>query len=51
MEIRFIFNYSGQLVMLPANPPELTIGKEGKNGTVEIVALGDMNLLRTPGWC
>jgi hypothetical protein len=34
--------------MLPVNPSELTVTREGRNDTVDIVAMGETNLLKTP---
>jgi len=44
--IKFFFTYEGQKVALPVNPPSLTITKAGNNQDMEIVKLGQINILR-----
>lgn len=44
--IKFYFTYQGTVVTLPVNPPELIIKKATENKTIEIVKLGQINLLR-----
>lgn len=44
--IRFFFEYNNEIICLPVNPPGLMIQRTGNNTTVEIVNLGQINLLR-----
>ena len=46
MAIRLFFEYNNRVVQLPVNPPSLAVESAGKNETVEIVALGEINILR-----
>lgn len=46
MAIRLFFEYDNQVVQLPVNPPSLAVESAGNNETVEIVALGEINILR-----
>lgn len=46
MAIRLFFEYGNLLVQLPVNPEELTINSEGNNETINIVSLGDINILK-----
>jgi len=48
--INFYFEYrNAQKVQLPVNPEKLVVEAPGKNSTVSIVSLGDVNLLKIPG--
>lgn len=49
MAIRIFFEYNNRLIQLPVNPGELEIVLPGKNKSLEIVKLGDVSLLGTPG--
>jgi hypothetical protein len=44
--IRLFFEYNNQVVQLPVNPASLAVDSTGNNTTVEIVALGEINILR-----
>lgn len=46
MAIRLFFEYNKQVVQLPVNPASLAVESAGNNETVEIVALGEINILR-----
>lgn len=46
--IKIFFQYNNQLIQLPVNPEELTISTEGNNSTVEVVKLGEINILKLP---
>ena len=46
MAIRLFFEYNGTVVQLPVNPSSLAVESAGNNATVEIVALGEINILR-----
>jgi len=45
-DIGFFFEYENTVVQLPINPSELTIKTEGTNKTMEIISLGQINLLK-----
>lgn len=38
--------YDNRVIAMPVNPEELTLEREGNNETTEIVALGEINMLR-----
>lgn len=46
MAIRLFMEYENRLIQLPVNPPELAINREAKNTEINIVKLGDINILR-----
>lgn len=48
MALRLFFEYNNVAVQLPVNPPTLSMECGGKNDQVEIVSIGDINLLRSP---
>lgn len=45
----FFFDYEGELVQLPVPPPNLTLNISDKNKVIELLNLGDINILRDPG--
>lgn len=48
--IKFCFEYrNSQRVYLPVTPPKLEVQKPGDNSTLNIVNLGDVSILKTPG--
>jgi len=46
MDIGFFINYNNQIVQLPVNPDKLTVTYAGNNATVDIIKLGEVNLLK-----
>lgn len=47
--IRFFFHrHDGTLINLPVNPEALVIQSQGNNGTVEVINLGEISILRNP---
>jgi hypothetical protein len=46
MAIRLFFEYNGTVIQMPVNPPTLELGGPGNNETIEIVALGDISILK-----
>lgn len=46
MAIRLFFKYDNELVQLPVNPASLAIESNGSNETIDIVAIGEINLLK-----
>lgn len=44
--IRFMFAFENQAVMLPVNPEELTLSIKGSNKSVEVIKIGEVNILR-----
>lgn len=44
MDIGIFITYEGQVVQIPVNPSTFTVSTEGKNSTMEIIALGDIIL-------
>lgn len=46
MSIRIFFEYEGLVVQLPVNPAQLTVEHQGNNETMEIISLGEINILR-----
>lgn len=45
----FYFNYEGEAVQLPVPPSDLVLKVNNKNKVVELLNLGDVNLLKDPG--
>jgi len=45
-DIGFFFKYGSQVVQLPVNPEEISVDYQGNNDTVEIIQLGDINILK-----
>lgn len=48
MAIRFFFNFMGETIQLPVNPPELETIQNGSNKTEDIIKTGQINIPRTP---
>lgn len=49
-EVNFYFEYrNSQRVQLPVNPSKLTIQAPGENSTINIIDLGEVNVLKNPG--
>ncbi len=46
MAIRFFFEYEKEVIQLPVNPEELTVESKGSNKSEEVVALGEVTILR-----
>ena len=46
MAIRFFFEYEKRVVQLPVNPPSLAIASGSNNKKMEIISLGEINILR-----
>lgn len=46
MAIRFFFEYEDLVIQLPVNPAELRVQSEGDNETVNIVKLGEVNIIK-----
>lgn len=46
--IKFILEHGGRRVTLPVNPGNLTISREGGNENAELVAVGEIAVLRKP---
>lgn len=46
-EIAFAFEYEGRVVQLPITPEDIEISYPGSNKTVNIIQLGQVNLLKT----
>lgn len=46
MAIRFFFEYENKVIQLPVNPEALRVSADGNNEIVEIVSLGEINILR-----
>lgn len=46
MDIGFFINYDNQIIQLPVNPDKVTVSYPGNNSTVEIIQLGEINLLK-----
>lgn len=44
--ISFYFTYNGTTLELPVNPQEINVSYQGNNRTTEVVALGDINVLK-----
>ncbi len=45
----FYFNFEGEIMQLPVAPQELTLKVNDKNKVVELLNLGDVNILKNPG--
>lgn len=45
-EIGLFFNFEGQSIQLPINPEKLEVTYSGNNKTVEIIQLGEVNILK-----
>lgn len=49
-DVNFYFEYRNtNRLQLPVNPEKLDIQLQGKNSTVDVVNLGDVNVLKAPG--
>ena len=46
MSIMFYFNYKWTVLPLPVNPQSIEVRTAGTNKTMEIVKLGEINILR-----
>lgn len=46
MDVGFYFEYEGKVVQLPVNPDKIEVDVEGNNKSLEILSLGEINLLR-----
>lgn len=46
MDIGFFINYKNVIVQLPVNPESVNVNYSGNNATMEVVKLGDINLLK-----
>ena len=46
-EIAFAFEYDGRVVQLPITPEDIEITYPGNNKTVDVILLGEVNLLKT----
>lgn len=49
MAYSFYFDYNKETIQLPVPPPNLTLKVNGKNKTVELLNLGEVNILKDPG--
>ena len=45
----FYFDYEGEIIQLPISPSSLTLKVNNKNKVVELLNLGDVNILKDPG--
>jgi LysM repeat protein len=45
----FYFDYEGEIIQLPISPSSLTLKVNNKNKVVELLNLGDVNILKEPG--
>lgn len=45
----FYFDYEGELIQLPIPPSNLTLKISDKNKVIELLNLGDINILKDPG--
>lgn len=46
--VKIFFEYNNEVIQLPVNPDEISIQKNGKNEVVEVVQLGEVNILKDP---
>lgn len=47
--IIFYFSGNGEVITLPINPAEVKVERKGQNKEKEVLNLGEINILRTPG--
>lgn len=45
----FYFDYEGEIIQLPVSPSNLTLKVNNKNKVIELLNLGDVNILKDPG--
>lgn len=45
----FYFDYEGEIMQLPIPPPNLTLKVNDKNKVIELLNIGDVNILKDPG--
>lgn len=46
--VKIFFEYAGEVIQLPVNPNKISIQKNGGNETVEVIELGEVNILKDP---
>lgn len=46
MDIGFFFSFEGTVIQLPYNPEKITVRRDSSNKTEEVLALGDINILK-----
>lgn len=46
-EIAFAFEYEGRVIQLPITPEDIEVTYPGNNKTVDVILLGEVNLLKT----
>ncbi|MDP4120963.1 MAG: hypothetical protein Q8876_07940 [Bacillota bacterium] len=49
MDYGFFFEYDGTVLQLPVNPEKLTVQYNGKNTTIDVVSLGEVNIIKNYG--
>lgn len=47
-DVRIYIVYNKEVIQLPVNPPELSVKNAGNNQTIDLVKLGEVNLLKKP---
>lgn len=45
----FYFDYEGEIIQLPIPPPKMTLKVNDKNKVIELLNIGDVNILKDPG--